>query len=505
VSIYRRVRLPRHPLNLLLALIFLGGLSLRAHSQKPYPHPLRLGPDAAATLAQRKAAVRKNSRFLGWKFARLAHQDTAKWRRENNRRQVPETGTSSHDLVRAASSNPAAGFGNPGFAEHPALPAGYIPTAITSGDFNEDGKMDFAVSNGGDNTIYVFLGNGDDTFKVPEILYTQGQSPVWITSVKLRKNGHVDLAVVNGDSNTVEVFLGNGDGTFQPSTQTALPQIPTFILPADVNNDGNQDLVVGLVVAADQVQSQFGVLLGDGAGGFSGTVYSEALLFDSEGPVATGWIAAGDLNKDGYVDFAITITGGSFVPYLSQAGKGFPFTGFISYNDAPMVVGLGDMDEDGCLDAVQLGVLGILTVARGNCDGTFAQNPDPTAMVGDLDPAIQIVDVDGDGHLDVVGSAAFFPLIDNPEAGTEAGYLVSVLKGDGKGNLAVAQAYRSGANMFSLVVADFNGDKRPEILTADSLENKVRMLANDGAARPSATRSVQWMLPTIWLRWRWPI
>ncbi|MGB6804538.1 MAG: VCBS repeat-containing protein, partial [Candidatus Sulfotelmatobacter sp.] len=99
------------------------------------------------------------------------------------------------------------GLGNGGFLARPSLPAGFIPTAITNADFNGDGKMDFAVSNGGDNTIYVFLGNGDGTFKVPEILYTQGQSPNWITAVTLRKNGPADLAVTDGDSNTVEVFL----------------------------------------------------------------------------------------------------------------------------------------------------------------------------------------------------------------------------------------------------------------------------------------------------------
>ena len=456
-------------------------LSVGARAQTLPQHPSVPSSHSAKASTQRQAAIRKNSRFLGWKFARLAHQDTRKWQRDNPQGREMQSAARSYGLVHSASSSPPTGFGNPGFAEHPALPAGFIPTAITSGDFNGDGKMDFAISNGGDNTIYVFLGNGDNTFKVPEILYTKGQSPNWITVVTLRKNGPVDLAVTDGDSNTVEVFLGNGDGTFQPSTQISLPQMPTFILAADVNNDGNQDLVVGLVVAANQVQSQFGVLLGDGSGGFSSTLYSQAELFDSEGPVVTGWIAAGDVNNDGYVDFVVTITGGGFAPYLSNAGTSFPFSAFMSYNDGPMVVGLGDMNEDGCLDVVQLGTLGLLTIANGTCDGNFAQNPNPTAMVGDLDPAIQVVDVDGDSHLDVVASAAFYPGMDNPEAGTEAGYLVSVLKGDGKGNLAIAQTYRGGANVYSFVAADFNGDKRPEIVTADSLENKARLFANDGS------------------------
>src|ERR1022692_284071 len=209
----------------------------------------------------------RRSGHLGWRFAALSGQDTRKWQRKGRQNQYLLTAEATQGLRRPrGSTTEAKGFANAGFLARPRLPAGFIPTGITNGDFNEDGKMDFAISNGGDNTIYVFLGNGDGTFKVPEILYTQGQSPNWITAVKLRKNGHLDLAVTDGDSNTVEVFPGNGDGTFQPSTQTSLPQIPSFILAADFNNDGNQDLVVGLVLDLDATEPQIEVLLGNGAG-----------------------------------------------------------------------------------------------------------------------------------------------------------------------------------------------------------------------------------------------
>jgi FG-GAP-like repeat len=454
-----------------------GAQTATTHPNRPLP----VYSDSQSSSA-RQASVRKNGRFLGWKFAAISGQDTGKWRRRSRQDQQLSAEVAVRGQVQNSSGQPSpGGFSNAGFETRPRLPAGFIPTAITSGDFNEDGKMDFAISNGGDDTIYVFLGNGDGTFKVPEILYTQGHSPDWITAVKLRKNGFVDLAVTDGDSNTVELFLGNGDGTFQPSTQTLLPQVPTFILPADVNNDGNQDLVVGLTIATDSTQPQFAVLVGNGLGAFSGTIFSQAIYGNPDGPVPTGWVAIGDLNNDGYVDAVVTVTGGSFTTYLSLSGNSFPAGNFLGFNDGPMVVGLGDMDGDGCLDAVQLGAFGLVTIAKGTCDGNFTQNPNPTAMVGDLDPAIQIADVDGDGHLDVIGSAVFYPLADNPEAGTEAGYLLSVLKGDGKGNLSIAQTYRGGTDAYSLVVADFNGDGRPEILTADSLENQVSLFTNDGS------------------------
>jgi len=376
------------------------------------------------------------------------------------------------------SSAATSAFANAGFVSRAHLPTGYIPTAVVAGDFNEDGNMDVAISNGGDNTVYVLQGKGDGTFQVPEILYTQGQAPNWITATSLRNNGHLDLVVSDGDSNTLEVFLGNGDGTFQPGAQVALPQIPTFVLAGDYNKDGNQDIVVGFVVepGPGPGQPQFEVLLGDGSGGFSAGIFPPPLLvFD---PTPTGWIASGDLNKDGYLDLVTTITGGAAITYLNQGGKAFTQGAPFGPNDAPMVVELGDMDEDGCLDAVELGSFGYLTIAKGTCDGNFTQAT-YTAEVGDIDPAVKLVDVNGDGHLDVVASAAYYQLA-GPGYGAEAGYLVSVLKGDGKGGFAPAQIYRGGFNAFSIAVADFTGDNKPEIITADSSENQASLFVNDG-------------------------
>jgi hypothetical protein len=338
--------------------------------------------------------------------------------------------------------------------------------------------MDVAVCNGGDSTVYVYLGRGDGTFQVPEILYTQGLAPTWITAVNLRNNGHLDLAVTDGDSSSLEIFLGKGDGTFLPGTQVSLQQIPTFVAAGDFNKDGNQDLVVGLTVAPGAVQPQFLVLLGNGQGGFSGTLTPPPIQGSSFGPIPTGWVASGDLNKDGFPDVVTTVTGGSAITYMNQGGQAFSKGAPFGPQDGAMVVELGDMNEDGCLDAVELGTFGYLTMAKGTCDGNFVQG-NFVAQVGDLDPAVKIVDVNGDGHLDVVSSAAYYA-VGGPGYGAEGGYLVSVLKGDGTGNFSPAQVYRGGADAYSLVVADFNGDHMPEIITADSFENQGSYFLNDG-------------------------
>ena len=156
------------------AVFLLSALFIRAQTTAPpAAHPTVIG---AAAVDSRQAAVRAQTRFLGWKFAALYPELSSKWLQATRQRSAASLPAASGPSIRAPESS-SAGFSNSGFAFLPGLPTGYIPTAVTTGDFNGDGHMDIAVSNGGDDSVYVMLGNGDGTFQVPEILYTQGQSP----------------------------------------------------------------------------------------------------------------------------------------------------------------------------------------------------------------------------------------------------------------------------------------------------------------------------------------
>ena len=428
---------------------------------------------------------RRVDRFFGWHYAKAAHQDTAKW----VKKAVPATPKAARFPSNADAANSqrivpsisGKSFPFAGFASSAKLPSGYLPTSVVQGDFNQDGKMDIAISNGGENTIYVLLGNGDGTFKIPEVLFTKGQAPVWIASAKLRASGHLDLIVADGDSNEVEVFSGMGDGTFQPSSVVAkLSQAPSYILTGDFNKDGHTDLAVGLVVDPYSIEPQFTILEGDGSGSFPTNISPPPVDNSSNsGPLPTDGLVVGDINNDGQLDLVATVAFGGAVTYLNQSGTSFHQGTVFGPSDGMIAVTLGDMNSDGCLDAIETGGYGFVTIAKGNCDGTFSQSS-PTAEIGDIDVAVEAIDVNGDGKLDVVASSAFSDNEVLGGIGAFGGYLVSVLDGDGAGNLGLAQIYRVGPDAYSLLVSDLNGDNRPDILTISQTENTTCLLINDG-------------------------
>ena len=117
--------------------------------------------------------------------------------------------------------------------------------AIVAADFNGDGKLDLAVTDYGENEVFVLLGNGDGTFQSP-ISIPVGNSPEAIVAGDFNNDGKLDLAVANFGDATVMLLLGNGDGTFTEAAGSpyAVGIGPNAITAADFNGDGKLDLAV---------------------------------------------------------------------------------------------------------------------------------------------------------------------------------------------------------------------------------------------------------------------
>src|SRR4029077_18740399 len=120
-------------------------------------------------------------------------------------------------------------------------------------------------------------------------------------------DGKLDVVAVGDNGNVqdkVGVLLGNGDGSFtQVASYSTGGSRASSVVVADVNGDGNLDLLVGncalgnnLCVSPDGL---VGVLTGTGHGAFRNVANYDA------GATGARVVAAADLNGDGKPDLVV--------------------------------------------------------------------------------------------------------------------------------------------------------------------------------------------------------
>ncbi len=163
------------------------------------------------------------------------------------------------------------------------------------GDFNGDGKLDFAAVHGGKvfaGGFDVFLGNGDGTFQPSQFFTTHSPEVHSIAVADIDGDAKLDLAIVGtvADSNgSVDTYVGDGNGNFQLHNSRTFSNCPSSPAIGDFNGDGFLD-----IGSFDGCASTFDIGLGDGTGYFADGVFPTSLA-----GTAT---ATGDFNGDGKLD-----------------------------------------------------------------------------------------------------------------------------------------------------------------------------------------------------------
>lgn len=455
-----------------------SSLSQAQASYRTLQSQTRPPQDASGQPIKSEADKASFHRFFGWKYAAKAGGEY------QSHFQRPRAGLARPRMVtdpslpvppkgRSAFHPPTGSQSFPALALRPTDPSGFIPDSIATADFNGDGNTDWVVANGGDNDLWVYPGNGDGTSATPVILNLLGLGPSGVATADLRGTGKMDIIVAEADSSTIEVFLGNGDGTFQSSGLYSVTGTPTYVAVADFNHDGHPDLAITMFG-----QSPVAVLLGVGDGTFG------APILDTWGNGAPALLSlsVADINDDGnldlvYVDlnFGVGIALGN--------GNGGLSTGRIVVPDNPYVQYLaaaaGDVNEDGCQDIVATDPLAFAEIYTGNCNGTFASNPQFQG-IGDIGVSVALRDMDGDGHLDIVAAGDYVGNILG--SGDDAGNLLSISKGNGQGAFAAATVFRGEPGMYSLAFASFEGASVPSVLAANEDVDSITIFKNDGTA-----------------------
>ncbi|MBY0274939.1 VCBS repeat-containing protein [Candidatus Binatia bacterium] len=252
-----------------------------------------------------------------------------------------------------------------------------------------------------------------------------------------------DFSVANG-TGKVAVLRGKGRGRFAAPKFLALPFPARGVTVADLTGDGKPDIVAAGLPGTGSGVASFKNL--------GGTSFASAVLAPSGSSGSR--VIADDFDGDDQMDLA-TSTG----QWLRGKGDG-TFFAPVATGWTGRTLASGDFDGDGVPDVAVAGSAFKTQVAtyRGLGTGQFTAGE---VYAGVLDPeAIAVSEIDGDGNLDLVlGLASGGLYAPTPASGGVTGYLL----GRGDGTFAGVPV-RSGV---LATVADFDGDGRDDILTAE--------------------------------------
>jgi hypothetical protein len=183
-------------------------------------------------------------------------------------------------------------------------------------------------------------------------------------------------------------------------------------------------------------------------------------------------VAAGDLDGDGKADLVTSNSSPRGLLVLFSSGDGsFQDPVVIPTSETTSSVITADLSGDGLLDLA--GVMSgsfsrlseSLVVVTSGPERTFSE---PRVIaVGSLPRAVIATDLDRDGDLDLVTV-------------NEVSADVSVLRNDGKGELAEAVSHAAGTSRAFLAAADWDGDGDIDLIAASRKSRDLSLLSNDG-------------------------
>src|ERR1700761_9364294 len=303
-----------------------------------------------------------------------------------------------------------------------------------------------------------------------------GKGPKWISVADVNHDSTPDVVEANADSGTVTVLLGNGKGQLHEPTGSPFVagHLPNDIAIADMNGDGNPDLVI-----ADHQSPFLTILLGDGKGGFHPAPGSPVDVHSNPHPHG---IVAADFNGDGHPDVVTDSWGTNQIELLLGDGKGglqTPGKYFATGHRPYERLRSADFNGDGHPDIVTTNLDdGTVTILLGDGKGGFRNAPGSPFPAGAKPWEVAIDDVDGDRNPDLL-IIPYERDIADPSQNA-----LAILQGDGIGRfkpMADSPLPLKGCHGPNSVTAgDLYGNGRQDIVVSCAESKNLLIFARDG-------------------------
>ncbi|WP_299016415.1 FG-GAP-like repeat-containing protein, partial [uncultured Polaribacter sp.] len=297
--------------------------------------------------------------------------------------------------------------------------------AMLTMDFNNDGKLDFALSNGGHSDGMVNINNSspaslefDNGYDIAPLGYNVNT----LASYDVNGDGLFDLigfynsgyflynSVNTSSGDSFSMDSGNGSSSNYNSNDRNYPHLPLATVIFDADGDGLVDMLYGTNTTFYVYHNQ--TSFGSNQLNFNSAAVS---IHTSAGDVKG--IGSVDLNQDGKLDIVYS-TSSNLKIYLNTSTNGSPsfsMQNSIAMNNS-LDITFADLDGDGNVDIIASdndGVKFIKNITTSLSTSTNFESPLIISTLDDLND-INVLDFDNDGKLDIIGNDNYsFYLIRN--------------------------------------------------------------------------------------------
>lgn len=285
-------------------------------------------------------------------------------------------------------------YGNPItiFSDQDAMD---VKPELKTGDFNGDGKVDFATSLG--DGLKTFFNDGNGNFDLNQSIFN---GRIWDILVDdFTGNGHDDIIInenLTGSNNLITLFENDGSGSFGSGQLISDFTSPYYILSADLDNDGDIDILT----------DDIGWYENDGNGSFlpfqfiaGGGDIDKSLLTD--------------VDNDGLLDIVSQSSTVEVLVWLRNEGGGVFASSFNLIDTVNSITGIGagDIDNDGDQDIIvgasvnPGGTESSNSYYLNNGDGTFGQRVLMDVVFGTANERFfALSDINNDAKNDIITS-----------------------------------------------------------------------------------------------------
>lgn len=353
------------------------------------------------------------------------------------------------------------------------VPGATFPNDIAVGDLNHDGYADLVVANVS-QPLAILLNNHDGTFTLTNF----GIARNAVALADLNGDGNLDLITLgsvtnNPPANNAQIYYGDGTGNFgQPITLPSAGSDPQGVVVADVTGDGRPDIII---VGGNSPQAVVNIQQPDGSFIPLANAVTMPTLAGQVGPAMPWTVAAGDLNGDGKPDliFGTTSFSGSTsrndTLVFINGGLGV-FTFASSMQSGDMFVQIADMNRDGKMDIVNVDPTRASIDVHLNTGND--SNHNPTFAPSQVGPAFSTDPIGNGIHglrvADMDGDGKLDVVVGGGSQpgpfGSPTASGFAVFAGDGTG--ALGAPLKIGNTAGATAIGDFNNDGNPDVARA---------------------------------------